>query len=69
MGLLAHVLRLSGLSHDRPPSSFRPSLGDVVPMVPDHVRSPRVLGKRALSLVNQTILLAVKMLSASSDLE
>jgi hypothetical protein len=53
MCLLAHTLRLSGPTHGRPPYSIRSSLGDVVPMVPDLVSSPRVLGKRALILVNQ----------------
>jgi hypothetical protein len=33
MGVLARVLRPSGLTHGRPPCSFLPSLGDVVPMV------------------------------------
>jgi hypothetical protein len=50
-----------------PPS--RLSLGDVAPMVPDYVSSPRVLGKRALILVNQIFLLVAKLPSASSDLE
>jgi hypothetical protein len=34
MGLLARVLRPSGPTHGRPPCSFLPSLGYVVPMVP-----------------------------------
>jgi hypothetical protein len=39
------------------PCSFLPSLGDVVPMVPNLVSSLRVLDKRALILVNQIFLL------------
>jgi hypothetical protein len=38
MGLLAHALRPSGSTHDRPPYSSRLNVGDVVPMVPDLVR-------------------------------
>jgi hypothetical protein len=57
MGLLARVLRSSGLIHGRPPYSFLPSLGDVVPMVQNLVSSLRVLDKRALILVNQILLL------------
>jgi hypothetical protein len=38
MGLLDCVLRPSGLTHGRPPYSFLPSLGDVVPMVPNLIR-------------------------------
>jgi hypothetical protein len=57
MGLLAHVLRPSGLTHGRPPCSFLPSPRDVVPMVPNLISNPRVLGKRALTLVNQIFLL------------
>jgi hypothetical protein len=57
MGLLAHVLRPSGPTHGKPPCSFLLSLGDVVPMVPNLVSSPRVLGKQALILVNQILLL------------
>jgi hypothetical protein len=51
MGLLTRALRLSGPTHGRPPYSIQPSLGDVVPMLPDLVNSPRVLGKRALILL------------------
>jgi hypothetical protein len=69
MRLLARVLRPSGPTHGRPPYSFRPSSRDVVPMVSDLVHSPQVLGKQALSLVNQTSLLVVKLLSAPFDLE
>jgi hypothetical protein len=57
MGLLAHVLRPSGPTHGKPPCSFLLSLGDVVPMVPNLVNSSRVLGKQALILVNQILLL------------
>jgi hypothetical protein len=57
MGLLARVLRPSGPTHDRPPCSFLLSLGDMVPMVSILISSPRVLGKRALILVNQILLL------------
>jgi hypothetical protein len=46
MGILAHVLRPSGLTP-----------GEVVPMVPNLISSPQVLGKRALILINQTFLL------------
>jgi hypothetical protein len=41
----------------------------MVPMVPDLISSPRVLGKRALTQVNQTFLLVVKLLSAPFELE
>jgi hypothetical protein len=37
MGLLAHVLMPSGLTHGRPPCFFLPSPGDMVPMVPNLV--------------------------------
>jgi hypothetical protein len=37
MGHLANVLWPSGVTHGMPPYSFPPSLGDVVPMVPDLV--------------------------------
>jgi hypothetical protein len=50
--LLAYALRLSGPTHGRPLCSSRLSPGDVVPMVPNLISSPRVLGKRALILVN-----------------
>jgi hypothetical protein len=49
MGHLAYVLRTSGPTHGRPPYSFPLRLGDVVPMVPYLINSPRVLGKQALS--------------------
>jgi hypothetical protein len=61
MGLLARSLRLSGPTHGRPPFSFQPSPTDVVPMVPDLISSPRVLGKQALILVNQFFLLVAKL--------
>jgi hypothetical protein len=38
-------------------------------MVQKLISSPQVLGKRALILVNQIFLLAVKLSSALSDLE
>jgi hypothetical protein len=57
MGLLAHVLRSSGLTHGRPPCSFLPSPRDVVPMVPNLISNPRVLGKQDSILVNQIFLL------------
>jgi hypothetical protein len=41
----------------------------MVPMVPDLVSSPRVLGKQALILINEIFLLAAKLPSAPSDLE
>jgi hypothetical protein len=69
MGLLAHALRPSGLTLGRPPYSSRPSPGDVVAMVLDLISSQRLLGKRALILIIQIFLLAVKLLSAPSDLE
>jgi hypothetical protein len=69
MGLLARSLRPSGPTHGRPPCSFRLSLADMVPMVPDLISSPRVLGKRALILVHQFFQLVVKLPSALSDLE
>jgi hypothetical protein len=56
MDLLACVLWLSGMTHDRPPCSSLPSPGDVVPMVPNLISSPRVLGKRALIQINQIFL-------------
>jgi hypothetical protein len=40
-----------------PPYSVWPSPGDAVPMVPDLINSSRLLGKRALILVNQFFLL------------
>jgi hypothetical protein len=49
MDHLARVLRPSRPTHGRPHYSFPPILGDVVPMVPNLVSSPRVLDKRALS--------------------
>jgi hypothetical protein len=69
MGLLARALRSSGPILGRLPCSSRPSLGDVVPMVPDLVSSPRVLGKQALIVVNKIFLLVVKLSSAPFDLE
>jgi hypothetical protein len=68
MGLLTRVLRLSGLTHGRPPCSFLPSSGDMVPLVPNLVSSPSDC-KQALILVNQIFLLLVKLPSALSDLE
>jgi hypothetical protein len=41
MGLLACVLRPSGPTNGRPPCSFRLSLGDMVPMVPDLINRAR----------------------------
>jgi hypothetical protein len=38
-------------------------------MVLDFISSPRMLGKRALILINQIFLLATKLLSAPFDLE
>jgi hypothetical protein len=38
-------------------------------MVPNLISGPQVLGKRALILVNQIILLMAKLSSALSDLE
>jgi hypothetical protein len=38
MGHLAYFLRLSGPTHGKPPCSFPPSLGDVLPLVPDPVK-------------------------------
>jgi hypothetical protein len=43
MGLLARVLRSSGLTHGRPPCSFWLSPGDVVPMVPNLISNPQML--------------------------
>jgi hypothetical protein len=40
MGLLVYALRPSGLTLGRPPCSSHPSLGDVVPMIPDLISSP-----------------------------
>jgi hypothetical protein len=56
MGLLACVLRLSGPTHGSPPCSSLPSSGDVVPMVPNLVSSPRMLAKRALIPINHIFL-------------
>jgi hypothetical protein len=39
MGLLAHVLRLSGPTHGRSPYSSLLSPGDIVPMVPNLIRA------------------------------
>jgi hypothetical protein len=50
MGSLASALRPSGLTLGRPPYFFLPSPGVIVPMVPNLVSNPRVLGKRALIL-------------------
>jgi hypothetical protein len=69
MGLLACALGPSGRTLDRPPCSYWLSSGDVVPMVPDLLSSPRVLGKRGLILINKIFLLAVMLPSAPSDLE
>jgi hypothetical protein len=69
MGLLVQALRPSGPTHGRTPCSSRPSVGDMVPTIPDLVSSPRVLGKRALIIVNNIFLLVVKLPSAPSDLE
>jgi hypothetical protein len=69
MGLMACALRPSGLTLGRLLCSSWSSLGDMVPMVPDLVSSPRVLDKRALILVNQIFLLVAKFLSAPSDSE
>jgi hypothetical protein len=69
MGLLARVLSPSGMTHGRHPYSSLLSPGDVVPVVPNLISSPRVLGKRALILVNQIFLLVVKLPSAPSNLE
>jgi hypothetical protein len=40
MDLLAHALRPSGSTHGRPPYSSLLSPGDMLPMVPDLVRTP-----------------------------
>jgi hypothetical protein len=48
MDLPAWILWSSGLTHGGPPYSFSLSPVAVVPMVPNLVSSPRVLGKRAL---------------------
>jgi hypothetical protein len=69
MGLLACALRPSGLTKGRPPYFSLPSPGDVVPMVPNLVSSLRLLGKRALILVNQIFLLLAKLSSALYSLE
>jgi hypothetical protein len=50
MGLLAQIFNLSGPTHDGPPVTFFPSLGGMVPMIPNLFSSTRVLGKRALVL-------------------
>jgi hypothetical protein len=69
MSLLAHAFRLSGPTHGGPPCSSRPSLGDVAPMLPDLISSPRLLGKRALILVNQIFLLVAMLLTTQCGLE
>jgi hypothetical protein len=46
MGLLAHAVRLSGSTlGSPPPHSFLLSPEHMVPMVPNLISSPRVLGK------------------------
>jgi hypothetical protein len=67
MSLMSRALRPSGLTLGRPPCSFCLSPGDVVPMIPDLISSPRVPDKRALILVNQIFLLVAKLPSAPSD--
>jgi hypothetical protein len=69
MGSLARALRLSGPTLGRPPCSFLSSLRDVVPMVPNLISSPQVIGKRALILNQPNLPTLVKMSSAPSDLE
>jgi hypothetical protein len=69
MGSLACALRPSGLTLGRLPYSFPPSPGDVVPMVPNLVSSPRVLGKRAMILNQLDLLASVNLSSAPSDME
>jgi hypothetical protein len=43
MGLLARVLRSSGLTHGRHPYSFLPAPGGVVPMVPNLVTEEKAI--------------------------
>jgi hypothetical protein len=64
MGLLAWILRSSGLTQGWLPCSAVPSLLDLVPMVPNNISSLRVLGKRASVLKIQTLLFLVKLSSA-----
>jgi hypothetical protein len=54
MGPLARAFRPSGLTLGWPPFSFLPSLGDVVPLVPILISSPRVLGKRAWIILTRS---------------
>jgi hypothetical protein len=61
MGLLTRILRLSGPTHSRPLCS---SLLSPTNLVPNHISSPRVLGKRALVLKIQTLLFPTKLPSA-----
>jgi hypothetical protein len=68
MGLLAHVLRLSGPTHGRPPCSFLPSLGDMVPVVPNLVSSPECLASK-LNPSQPDLPSLVKLSRALSDLE
>jgi hypothetical protein len=69
MGLLACVVRPSAPALGRPLCSFLPSPGDMVPMVPILISSPRVLGKRALSPDVLDIPIWVKLLSALPDIK
>jgi hypothetical protein len=50
MGLLTCALRPSGTTHGRPSCSIQSSSGDVVPMVPDLVKSQASVDNRLLGL-------------------
>jgi hypothetical protein len=68
MGHLAYVLSTSGLTHGRPPYSFPPRLGDVVPIVPYLINSPEYLASKLYpNLLGLPIL--AKLLSALPGLK
>jgi hypothetical protein len=68
MGPLAHAFRPSGLTLGRPPCSFLPSLGDVIPMVPILVSGPECLASE-LGSYQPDLPASVKLLSTLFDLE
>jgi hypothetical protein len=59
MGPLAHAFRPSGLTLGRPPCSFMPSLGDVVPLVP--VLSMYIYMSHLILRLNRMLIVCVHM--------